>query len=64
MGDDAIKLKIQFIQLSFDGSKTNLEDQNLYLSESNPQQKIDNIPWVVTLINTNQQEAVISIDKI
>lgn len=64
LGDDAIKLKIQFIQLSIDGSKTNLEDQNLYLSESNSQQKINNIPWVVTLINTNQQQAIISIDKI
>lgn len=63
IGHDAIKLQIHFTQLAVDKTRTKLETQILYLSEDKPEDKIENIPWTVTLIKTNEKEAIISIDK-
>jgi len=63
IGHDAIKLQIHFSQLSVDKTKTSLESQFLYLSEDTPEVIIKNIPWRVTLIKTDGNEATISIDK-
>ncbi len=62
-GHDAIKLQIHFTQLSVDKSRTKLKSQNLYLSEDEPVRRIDNIPWTVTLVKSNDMDATISIDK-
>lgn len=63
LGHDAIKLQIHFYKLSVDKSISQIETQFLYLSEHQPVANIDNIPWNVTLIKTNEGEATISIDK-
>lgn len=63
LGHDGLKLQIHFVRLAVDKTKTNLETQYLYLSENQLTSKINNIPWTVTLIRTNEREATISIDK-
>lgn len=63
LGHDAIKLQIHFNQFSVDKSISQIETQFLYLSENEPVAEIDNIPWKVALIKTNEKEATISIDK-
>jgi hypothetical protein len=65
IGFDAIKLQIHFTQMAADKSRTQIESQFLFLSEAEPSKKIENLPWKVTLIKTNEKEknATISIDK-
>jgi len=63
VGHDGIKLKIYFIQLSADGSQTELETQYLYLPINQNKHKIDHIPWHVCLLRTQGKEAFISIEK-
>jgi hypothetical protein len=63
LGHDAIKLQINFTQLAVDGAKIELENQLLYLSEDKPEDRINNIPWIVSLIKSDGHEATISIDK-
>jgi len=63
IGHDSMKLIIHFTQLSVDGLRTNLTDQNLYLDEVKPEVEIENIPWNVSLGPIRGNQAIISIDK-
>lgn len=63
IGHDAVKMQIHFTQLAVDKSKTKLDTQFLYLSDDKLTDRIDNIPWTVSLIKTDGKEALISLDK-
>lgn len=65
IGHDGVKMQIHFTQLAVDRTVKVLETQFLYLSLDKQTDKIENIPWNVSLIKTDDssREAVISIDK-
>ncbi len=63
IGHDAIKIQIHFTQLGVDKTRMELETQYLYLSKDKDTDKIQNIPWSVSLLKTDENEAIISLDK-
>jgi len=63
IGHDGIKLQIHFTRFGADKSRTELDTQFLYLSNDGAEAKIENIPWTVSLIKSEGEEAKISIDR-
>ncbi len=57
IGHDALKMQIDFIRLGFDSPRTKLQNQYLYLGDNKITDKIDNIPWTVSLLRTDGKEA-------
>ena len=58
-------MQIHFTQLAVDKTSNELNSQFFYLSLDKPTYKIENIPWIVSLVKTddNNKEAIISIDR-
>lgn len=63
IGLDGIKLQINFTQYSANKEPTILAAQELYLGAVSQFNKINNIPWTVTLLNISKGNAIISIER-
>jgi hypothetical protein len=64
VGHGGTKMQIHFTQLSADKSKKRLQEQFLFLGDTEPTKKIKHIPWTVSIIRTVEKEVVISLDKV
>ncbi len=65
LGYDGIKIRIEITRFGFDSPYpgTKMPSQDLFLGEHKPTEKINYIPWTVTLVKTHGKTAVISIEK-
>ena len=65
IGYGAVKLLIHFTQIRIDREADKLETQFLFITQDKPTEKIQHIPWTVSLIQIDDEnkEAIISLDK-
>jgi hypothetical protein len=65
IGYGAVKLQIHFTQIRIDKKPEQIQSQFLFINEDNLPQKIENIPWTVSIIqiNDSKKEAIISLDQ-
>ena len=63
IGYGAVKMIIHFTQISIDKPSQEINTQFLFVSQDFPTRNIENIPWIVSFIQANDKDAIISLDK-